>query len=66
MHIVCSRATGVKYTRPDKNYHNNQQRRKEMSKPEHGKTCKCKECTSLVAGHDHEKKHPGKPEKCDR
>ena len=37
-----------------------------MTKNEHGKNCRCKECRSLVAGHDHEKKHPGKPEKCDR
>ena len=37
-----------------------------MSKSEHGKMCKCKECSGLVAGHDHDKKHPGKPEKCDK
>ena len=44
-----------------------QQPKKEkvMSK-EHEKHCKCKQCTSVVAGHDHEKKHPNKPEKCDR
>ena len=37
-----------------------------MSKPEHDKKCKCKQCTGLVAGHDHEKKHPDHPEKCDK
>ncbi len=37
-----------------------------MSKTERGKNCKCKGCTSLVMGQDHEKKHPEKPEKCDR
>ena len=37
-----------------------------MTKREHGKYCKCKECTNLLAGHDYEKKHPGKSEKCDK
>ncbi len=37
-----------------------------MTKNEHGKNCRCKECRSLVAGHDHDKKYPGKPEKCDK
>jgi len=37
-----------------------------MSKTEHGKSCKCKQCSGIAAGHDHEKMHPSKPEKCDK
>ena len=67
MHIVPARAIGIKYDCPDKiKYHKKNKKEKIMSKPEHEKHCKCKECTSIVAGHDHEKKHPNKPEKCDK
>ena len=37
-----------------------------MSKTGHEKHCKCKMCSGLESGHEHEKKHPGKPEKCDK
>ena len=37
-----------------------------MSKPDHGKQCKCKQCSGLVTEHDCDKKHCNKPEKCDK
>ena len=65
MHIVWGGTNNVKYDCPDKQKPIKLKRRDTM-KPEHEKHCKCKQCSGLVAGHEHDKKHPGKSEKCDK
>ena len=65
MHIVWGGADSVKYGYPRTNKPIKLKRRNTM-KPEHEKHCKCKHCNGLVAGHDHDKKQPGKSEKCDK